>query len=180
MTYSWRGHSGAGRCGTVERVLQDLRYEIEASGALVRVDPLPVVRVNQSRLTQVLLNLVGNAVKYRSARKPEVHISVREQGHDWRFSVSDNGIGFEMRFADEIFGMFKRLPNAEGYEGSGVGLALCKAVIQRYHGQIWVESEPGKGSTFFFTLPKAGEHHDTLHKPAVAEQSPLRARKAAK
>jgi signal transduction histidine kinase len=164
----------------VERVLQDLRYEIEASGALVKVDPLPVVRVNQSRLTQVLLNLVGNAVKYRSARKPEIHISAREQGDDWRFSVTDNGIGFDMRYADEIFGMFKRLPNAEGYEGSGVGLALCKAVIQRYHGRIWVESEPGKGPTFFFTLPKAGEHNDVLRKPVVAEQSPLRAKKAAK
>jgi light-regulated signal transduction histidine kinase (bacteriophytochrome) len=128
----------------------------------------------------VFSNLIGNAVKYRSARKPEVHISVREQGDDWRFSVRDNGIGFDMRYADEVFGMFKRLPNSAAYEGSGVGLALCKAVIQRYHGRIWAESEPGKGSTFFFTLPKAGEHHDTLRKPAVAEQSPLRAKKAAK
>jgi signal transduction histidine kinase len=163
----------------VERVLQDLRYETEASGAVVKVDPLPVVRVNESRLVQVFLNLVGNAVKYRSARKPEIHISAREQGNDWRFSVSDNGIGFDMRYADEIFGMFQRLPNSDAYEGSGVGLALCKAVIQRHHGRIWVESEPGKGSTFFFTLPKAGEHHGILRKPVAAEQSPLRAKKAA-
>jgi chemotaxis family two-component system sensor kinase Cph1 len=160
-------------------VLQDLRYEIEASGALVEVDPLPVVRVNQSRLVQVFLNLVGNAVKYRSARKSEIHISAREQGNDWIFAVKDNGIGLDMRYADEIFGMFKRLPNSDVHEGSGVGLALCKAVIQRHHGRIWVESEPGKGSSFFFTLPKVGEQ-DILRKPAVAEQSPLRAKKAAK
>ena len=115
-----------------------------------------------------------------SQRPPQIHISARDQGTDWIFAVKDNGIGLDMRYADEIFGMFKRLPNSDRYEGSGVGLALCKAVIQRYHGRIWVESEPGKGSTFFFTLPKAGEHHDTLRKPAVAEPSPLRAKKAAK
>jgi len=84
-----------------------------------------------------------------------------------------------MRYADEVFGMFKRLPNSAAYEGSGVGLALCKAVIQRYHGRIWVESEPGKGSTFFFTLPKT-EASEVPRKPAVAEQSQLRAKKAAR
>ena len=170
-----------GDCNAVvERVLQDLRYETEASGALVKVDPLPVIRVNESRLVQVFSNLIGNAVKYRSARKPEIHISVKDQGTEWMFTVKDNGIGFDMRYAHEIFGMFKRLPNSDAYEGSGVGLALCKAVIQRHHGRIWVESKPGKGSTFFFTLPKAGEHDGILRKPAVAEQSTLQAKRAAR
>ena len=165
-------------CKTVvEQVLQDLHHVIETSGTIVKLDPLPVVKVNEAHLVQVFLNLVGNAVKYRSARRTEIRISAREQGNDWLFSVSDNGIGFDMRYADEIFGMFKRIPNSDSYEGSGVGLALCKAVIQRHHGRIWVESEPGKGSTFFFTLPKAGEQ-DILRKPAAAVQSPLRAKKA--
>jgi signal transduction histidine kinase len=163
----------------VDRVLQDLHYVIETSDTMVKLDPLPAVEVNETHLVQVFLNLVGNAVKYRSTRKPEIHISAREQGDDWIFAVRDNGIGLDMRHADEIFGMFKRLQNSERYEGSGVGLALCKAVIQRHHGRIWVESEPGKGSTFFFTLPKAGEHNDVLLKPTVAEQSLLRAKKAA-
>jgi chemotaxis family two-component system sensor kinase Cph1 len=133
--------------------------------------------VNEAHLVQVFSNLVGNAVKYRSAQTPEVHISAREQGNDWIFAVKDNGIGLDMQYADDIFGMFKRLHSSDGYEGSGVGLAVCKVIIQRYGGRIWVESEPGKGSTFLFTLPKAGEHDAILRKPAVAEQSPLRAKR---
>jgi two-component system, chemotaxis family, sensor kinase Cph1 len=144
-----------------------------------KLDPLPAIKVNEAHLVQVFSNLVGNAVKYRNARKPEIHISAREQGNDWIFAVRDNGIGLDMQYADDIFGMFKRLHDSDGYEGNGVGLALCKVVIQRYGGRIWVESEPGKGSTFFFTLPKAGEQ-DILRKPPVAEQSPLPAKKAAR
>jgi signal transduction histidine kinase len=167
-------------CNTVvERVLQDLQYVIETSGTIVNFDPLPAVQVSESHLVQVFSNLIGNAVKYRSGQKPQIHISVGDQGTDWIFAVRDNGIGFDMRYADEIFGMFKRLPNLDRYEGSGVGLALCKAVIQRYHGRIWVESEPGKGSTFFFTVPNTGEPSDIIGKPTVAGQTPLRANKAA-
>ena len=163
----------------VERVLQDLQHVIETSGATVKLDPLPVFKVNEAHLVQVFLNLVGNAVKYRSVQNPQIHISARDQGTDWMFAVKDNGIGLDMRDADKIFGMFKRLHNSDRYEGSGVGLALCKAVIQRYGGRIWVESEPGRGSTFFFTIPKAGEHDDILSNPAATQQSPLRAKKAA-
>ncbi len=102
-------------------------------------------------------NLIGNAVKYRNALKPEVHISARERDGDWRFAVKDNGIGIDMQYADTIFGMFQRLHTSKGYEGSGVGLALCKVIILRNGGRIWVESELGKGSTFFFTLPMSKE-----------------------
>jgi signal transduction histidine kinase len=141
----------------VEQVLRDLKYLIETSGTLVKVEPLPAVSVNADHLMQVFSNLIGNAVKYRNALKPEVHISAREEEDDWRFAVKDNGIGLDMQYADNIFGMFKRLHTSKHYEGSGVGLALCKVIILRNGGRIWVESELGKGSTFFFTLPKVGE-----------------------
>lgn len=126
--------------------------------------------MNEGHVVQVFLNLIGNAVKYRSARKPEIHISARDQGGDWVLAVNDNGIGFDMQYADEIFGMFKRLHGGEKYDGSGIGLALTKAVIQRHGGTIWVESEPGKGSTFFFTLPKAT---DSLSKPVESQRTPV-------
>lgn len=146
----------------VDRVLEDLRFAIETSGTIVKVGALPAVCVNEAHLVQVFSNLIGNAIKYRGALKPEVQISASDQGADWLFSVKDNGIGLDMQYAKDIFGMFKRLHNSSGYEGSGVGLALCKVVIQRNSGHIWVESQPGKGSTFFFTLPKpSAELRDT-------------------
>jgi len=145
----------------VERVLQDLRYVIETSGTLVKCDPLPTVRIEEGHLAQVFSNLIGNAIKYRSALKPEVRIQVEERPAEWIFAVKDNGIGLDMQHADNIFGMFKRLHSSARYEGSGVGLALCKVVIQRNGGRIWVESELGKGSTFFFTIPKAEESAET-------------------
>jgi len=113
--------------------------------------------VEEGHLAQVFSNLIGNAIKYRSALKPEVRIQVEERPTEWLFAVKDNGIGLDMQHADNILGMFKRLHSSARYEGSGVGLALCKVVIQRNGGRIWVESELGKGSTFFFTIPKAKE-----------------------
>jgi signal transduction histidine kinase len=163
----------------IERVIQDLHYEIETSGALLRCDLLPAVRVNENHVAQVFLNLIGNAVKYKSARKPEIHISAKDHEDDWAFAVSDNGIGFDMRYADEIFGMFKRLHGVDDYAGSGIGLALTKAVIERHGGRIWVESEPGNGSTFFFTMPKGtGASPDALRKPAAGEPTSFRAHSA--
>jgi light-regulated signal transduction histidine kinase (bacteriophytochrome) len=155
----------------VQRVLQDLRYAMETSGTVVKRDRLPVVCVNEAHLVQVFSNLIANAIKYRGPLKPEIQISAKEQGSDWVFVVKDNGIGLDMQYAKDIFGMFKRLHNSNGYEGSGVGLALCKVIIQRYDGRIWVESLPGRGSTFFFTLPKvAGGHR--LHRIAATQTTP--------
>ena len=151
----------------VEHVLHDLHYVIETSGTLVKVERLPTVKMNEAHLIQVFSNLIGNAVKYRNALKPEVYISAREQDSDWRFAVKDNGIGLDMQYADDIFGMFKRLHTSKGYEGSGVGLALCKVIILRNGGRIWVESELGKGSTFFFTLPKLAEERSKPLTPTV-------------
>jgi signal transduction histidine kinase len=173
------GHQDSTDCNTIlDQVLQDLRHTIEISGALVTSDTLPTVKVNEGHLAQVFSNLIGNAIKYRSDLEPRIHISVKGQRADWLFAVSDNGIGLDMKYADNIFGMFKRLHGSKGYEGSGVGLALCKVAIQRNGGRIWVDSEPGKGSTFFFTLPKTEESN--IRRTSVAtEPTPFRAKKAA-
>jgi signal transduction histidine kinase len=144
-------------CNTVLRVvLEDLRGVIEQTGARVTFDPLPVVEVNRNRITQVFSNLIGNALKYRGDKRPEIQISAYPEQGAWLFSVKDNGIGIDMRHAERIFRVFERLHSGETYEGSGIGLAICSAVIQRHGGRIWVESEPAKGSTFSFTLPASG------------------------
>ena len=118
--------------------------------------------MNGGRLAQVLSNLVTNAIKYRNPDcNPEIRITVNDSGTEWTFNVADNGIGIDMRYADQIFELFKRLNASDEYEGSGIGLAICKAVVERHGGRIWVESELRKGSTFFYTIPKiAGNYLD--------------------
>jgi signal transduction histidine kinase len=135
---------------------------IRLSGAQITASPLPSVPATESQLVQVFSNLIGNAAKYcPGIRKPQIHISASEQVDNWIFCVSDNGIGLDMKYAEDIFGLFKRLHGEGQFEGSGIGLALCKTVIQRHGGRIWVESELGKGCRFFFTLPK-GTDSQTL------------------
>ena len=138
----------------LDKTLHNLRYLIDAEGAVITFDALPTVQANEDRLAQVFSNLITNAVKYRSDRKPEIHISATDDGTEWVFKVTDNGIGIDMKYADEIFILFKRLHSSDKYEGNGIGLAVCKAVIERHGGRIWLESEPGNGSTFFFTIPR--------------------------
>ena len=138
--------------------LANLRSPIEESGAEVRVGPLPVVQGYSGRLVQLLQNLVGNALKYRSERAPVIEIFTEEpQGTGmWRVSVRDNGIGIESRYFHKIFGIFQRLHTRSQYEGTGIGLAVCKRIVEAHGGEIGVESVPGAGSTFHFTLPKSG------------------------
>jgi signal transduction histidine kinase/FixJ family two-component response regulator len=135
-------------------VLGNLQGSIEASRARITYDPMPPIRVHPIQLQQIFQNLVGNAIKYcRPDALPIVHIAAaRENGH-WHFSVSDNGIGIEPQYKERIFGLFKRLHTGDEYSGTGIGLALCQRIVERYHGRIWVESEPGRGSTFHFILP---------------------------
>ena len=141
---------------SVQQALQDLEEVIAATGAEIMVDRLPAVAVAESQLVQVFTNLISNALKYcHHGRVPQVHISAVERGDEVVFCVRDTGIGLEMQYAGTIFGLFHRL-NGEAHEGSGIGLALCKAVVEGRGGRIWVESEPGSGSSFYFTLPKAG------------------------
>lgn len=146
-------HSHAG--AAVQKALEDLDSMVVANNAEVAAGPLPVVAVAEEQLVQVFSNLISNGIKYcHGGRRPSIQISAAEQNGAHVFSVKDNGIGLDMDYADSIFGVFKRLHGAE-YEGSGIGLALCKAVVESHGGRIWVESEVGQGTTFYFTLPAA-------------------------
>ena len=119
---------------------------------------MPLVRGDATQLGQVLQNLLGNAIKYRGAQPPLIHVSVAPvPGGQWCFAVRDNGLGIDRQFFERIFGMFQRLHKREAYPGTGIGLAICKKIIEGHGGEISVESEPGKGSTFRFTLPAAAE-----------------------
>jgi PAS domain S-box-containing protein len=140
----------------LDRALANLRLAIEDAGALVTRDSLPVVPADQSQLEHVFLNLIGNALKFRGGQRPAVHVSAVQHDGDWQFSVRDNGIGIESQYFDRIFVIFQRLHGREQYPGTGIGLAITKRIVERHGGRIWVESQPGEGSTFFFTLPTAG------------------------
>lgn len=133
---------------------ENLTNAIRESNASVTSDPLPSVQMHFSHLQQVLQNLIGNAIKYRSPeRKPVIHITAERSGHEFIFGVRDNGIGIAPQYKETIFGIFKRLHTSNEYSGSGIGLAICQRVVEQYKGRIWVESEPGRGSTFRFTIP---------------------------
>ncbi len=136
--------------------LELLRLAVSESHATVTHDPLPVVTADASQLRQVFQNLVGNAIKFRGERPPSIAVSAREEEAAWHFSVQDDGIGIEPQYFDNIFTIFQRLHTKEEYEGSGVGLAICRRIMEQHKGQIWVESQPGAGATFHFTIPK---HH---------------------
>jgi PAS domain S-box-containing protein len=145
----------------VEKVVGDaianLQSSITETNASVTLGPLPVVTANPLHLTQVFENLIGNALKYRSEQPPRICVSAEEGAHEWVFSVEDNGIGIQPEYQAQIFGIFKRLHGAE-YPGTGIGLATCKKIVDRHGGNIWVASQPGKGSRFSFTLPRKGAH----------------------
>ncbi|NLT37373.1 MAG: PAS domain S-box protein [Methanomassiliicoccus sp.] len=134
-------------------VLKDLKGAIEESGASITNDPLPTVTVDRTQMVQVLQNLIGNAVKFRAEEAPQIHVSARLENDAWVISVQDNGIGIEPKHGDRLFLMFQRLHSQEEYEGTGIGLAIVKKIVEHHNGKIWFESEPGKGSTFYFTLP---------------------------
>jgi light-regulated signal transduction histidine kinase (bacteriophytochrome) len=130
-----------------------LETSIQETGAVVTRDSLPVVNGDRLQLVQLVQQLVGNAIKYHSDRAPRVHMSARKNGTAWRFRISDNGIGIHPRYQSKIFSLFRRLHTQQTYPGTGVGLPICRRVVHRHGGTIWVESEPGNGSTFYFTIP---------------------------
>jgi PAS domain S-box-containing protein len=138
----------------LEAALTHLAQAIEESGARVTHDPMPTLQVDRGQMVRLFQNLVGNAVKYRKPdQPPKVHISAEQKGAEWVISIRDNGIGFDSKDASTIFAPFKRLHSAEEYPGTGVGLAICRRIVQGQGGRIWAESQPGEGTTFFFTLP---------------------------
>ena len=141
----------------VQTVLQNLSAAIGESGAVVERDPLPVLTADAAQLGQLFHNLIGNAIKFRGPAPLRIHITATGSGSDWLFSVQDNGIGIDPRHSDRIFHIFQRLHTKEAYPGTGIGLAVCHKVAERHGGKIWVESEPGVGSTFRFTIPRHGK-----------------------
>lgn len=136
---------------TVNRVLKD---KIDSTDAIILAENLPVVKGNKLQITQVFQNLVDNAIKFRGKKKPEIEICVNNNPDNWEFSFHDNGIGINNEYFQRIFIIFQRLHTHEEYTGTGIGLAICKKIIERHGGNIWVESKPGKGTTFYFTIAK--------------------------
>jgi light-regulated signal transduction histidine kinase (bacteriophytochrome) len=139
----------------LRNVLTNLQVAIDENRAEVTSGSLPTVCLHEFQLEQLFQNIVGNAIHYRSEAAPRIHIKAEPDGEAWRFAIQDNGIGIAAEYKEKIFGLFKRLHTAVDYSGSGMGLAICQRIIERAGGRIWVESQLGKGSTFFFTLPAA-------------------------
>jgi two-component system sensor histidine kinase/response regulator len=132
----------------------NLQKSIEESGGMVSVGTLPTIHADATQLTQLFQNLLGNALKYCSGRAPQIHVDARAADNAWLFSVQDNGIGIEPQYFERIFQMFQRLHTREEYSGTGIGLAICRRIVERHGGRIWVESQLGRGSTFLFAIPR--------------------------
>jgi len=137
----------------LHKALANLEAAIKDSGASITLAALPHVRIFDFQLEQLFQNLIGNAIRYKSSEPPRIHVAVVRQENDWLFSVQDNGIGIDPQYQEQVFGLFTRLHSAAEYPGTGLGLAICRRIIERGGGRIWVESELGRGSTFFFTIP---------------------------
>jgi light-regulated signal transduction histidine kinase (bacteriophytochrome) len=137
----------------LDRVLNDLELLVKENAAVITHDPLPVIQADPVQMNHLLQNLLTNAIKFRRDEPPAVHISAGGQDGQWLFSVTDNGVGIEAQYLERIFVIFQRLQSQEVTPGTGIGLAICKKIVENHNGRIWAESTPGQGSTFYFTLP---------------------------
>ena len=145
-------------CNVVfETACHNLKVLIEESSVSIAKNPLPTVMADSTQMIQLFQNLIGNAVKYRREQTPEVQVGAEGQEHQWLFWVRDNGIGIHLKHSERIFMIFQRLHTRKEYPGTGIGLAICKKIVERHSGRIWVESKLGQGSTFYFTLPNHRE-----------------------
>jgi light-regulated signal transduction histidine kinase (bacteriophytochrome) len=138
----------------LDEILEHLLMTMEEKQASVTHDPLPVILTDRSHFQHLLQNLITNSLKFHGPEPPHIHLSARERSNEWVFSVQDNGIGVGSEYFERIFLPFKRLHTREEYQGTGIGLAICKKIVERRGGRIWVESEKGKGAKFSFTFPK--------------------------
>jgi light-regulated signal transduction histidine kinase (bacteriophytochrome) len=159
LAYSRIGRRGAAIQVTeaelaLKSALENLNMAIHEYGAKVTNESLPTVRADATQFIQLFQNLIGNAIKFRADRPPQIHIGVTDAQDFWQFCVRDNGIGIEPQYFERVFQVFQRLHTRREYKGTGIGLAICKKIIERHGGRIWVQSELGQGSTFYFTLPK--------------------------
>jgi PAS domain S-box-containing protein len=158
LTFSRVGTKGKALAPTdagqaLQAALDNLRAAIDESGAIITHGALPTVMADAMQLAQLFQNLIGNAIKFRGERPPRIDISAQSLAEGWRFAVRDNGIGIEAQYFERIFAVFQRLHTRREYPGTGIGLAICKKIVERHGGQIWVKSQLGQGSTFYFTLP---------------------------
>ena len=170
LAFSRIGRNGIGShsdCkNVVEEAILNLKASIEESGAVITCSDLPIVGSDRTQMLQLFQNLIGNAIKFRSKEVPAIRISAEPQGTLWQFTVTDNGIGIAPEYKDLIFVIFQRLNARDEYSGNGVGLAICKKIVERYGGKIWIESALGHGSTFHFTLPATSADEKEIHVPA--------------
>jgi chemotaxis family two-component system sensor kinase Cph1 len=144
----------------LERALGNLRQRIIETKATITHEPLPTVMAGSTQLMQLFQNLIANAIKFRSDKPPQIHIGAERLEDEWLFSVKDNGIGIDPQFSDRIFVIFQRLHTRDEYQGTGMGLAICKKIIECHRGRIWVESQLGEGATFYFTIPVGGRERE--------------------
>ena len=140
----------------LQRALSNLEVAIQETQAQITHDPLPTTIGDEILLVQLFQNLISNDIKFKGADAPRIHLTARDDGAQWLFSVKDNGIGFDLQYKDKIFVIFQRLHSREEYPGTGIGLAVCKKIVERHGGNIWVDSAVGRGATFYFTIPKKG------------------------
>ena len=160
----------------LNRALSNLKIPLQQSGATVTRENLPELMADPVQLVQLFQNLIDNAIKYRGEDKQRIHISAERNEKEWVFSVRDNGIGIPSEYSERIFKIFQRVPDRKA-SGSGIGLATCKRIVERRGGRIWVESEPGKGSVFYFTIPDIEQsifsHLDSPVRQIATEIKPI-------
>jgi light-regulated signal transduction histidine kinase (bacteriophytochrome) len=152
----------------LDEALANLTVTLGERGAVVSRGPLPTVVADPRQLAQLFQNLIANGVKFGGGQRPEIHVSAEMKNGAWQFAVRDNGIGIEPQYLERIFEIFQRLHTRREYPGTGIGLAICKRIVERHRGRIWVESAPEQGSTFYFTLT---ESPNPRHEPGTPHQA---------
>jgi light-regulated signal transduction histidine kinase (bacteriophytochrome) len=158
----------------LQNALQNLKAAMEETSALLHHDPLPIIEADETKLTLVMQNLIGNSIKFRKPDvRPEITITATRTPGEWIFEIADNGIGFDPQDCERIFQVFERLHGMGDYPGNGIGLAICRRLVEHHGGRLWAESQPGSGSKFFFSLPLAtgsanAEQHKQEHPDLVS------------